>query len=237
VGDAGDRPLLVVRHVPWEGPHRILGAFAGVPVRVVDVLDDAAGLPVHDDVRGAVIMGGPMSVNDAAAHPGLATEVEWVRQALARDLPMLGVCLGAQVIARAAGAPVAPGLQPEIGWLPVEVADADDPVVGPLAPMTMALHWHGEAFPLPAGATALARSALTEVQAFRIGRAWGVLFHPEADAVLTGQWLEQPSMRDEACRFLGPDAPAALERGAARHGDVLAARSATGFAAFAGMCT
>ena len=237
MGGADDRPLLVVRHVPWEGAHRILDAFAGVPVRTVDVLDDAAGLPAHDDVRGAVIMGGPMSVNDAAAHPGLATEVEWVRQALARDLPMLGVCLGAQVIARAAGAPVAPGPQPEIGWLPVEIGDADDPVLGPLAPMTMALHWHGEAFPLPAGATALARSALTEVQAFRIGRAWGVLFHPEADAALTGQWLAEPGMRDEACRALGPDAPAALARGAARHDDVLAARSATGFAAFAGMCT
>ena len=230
MGGADDRPLLVVRHVPWEGPHRILRAFAGVPVRMVDVLDDAAELPAHGDVRGAVIMGGPMSVNDVAAHPGLATEVEWVQQALARDLPMLGVCLGAQVIARAAGAPVAPGPQPEIGWLPVEIGDADDLVVGPLAPMTMALHWHGEAFPLPAGATALARSALTEVQAFRIGRAWGVLFHPEADAVLTGQWLAEPGMRDEACRVLGPDAPAALERGAARHGASLtwASRSNAG---------
>ncbi len=236
MGDAGDRPLLVVRHVPWEGPHRILDAFAGVPVRMVDVLDGDAALPAHDEVRGAVIMGGPMSVNDVAAHPGLATEVEWVRQALARDLPMLGVCLGAQVIARAAGAPVAPGPQPEIGWLPVEIGDADDPVLGLLAPMTMALHWHGEAFPLPSGATPLARSALTEVQAFRIGRAWGVLFHPEADATLTREWLAEPLMRDEALRALGPDAPAALERGATRHGEVLAARSATGFAAFARMC-
>ena len=237
MGDAGDRPLLVVRHVPWEGPHRILDAFQSVPVRMVDVLDGDAVLPAHDDVRGAVIMGGPMSVNDVVAHPDLATEVEWVQQALAQDLPMLGVCLGAQVIARAAGAPVAPGPRPEIGWLPVEVLDADDPVLGPLAPMTMALHWHGEAFPLPPGATPLARSALTEVQAFRIGRAWGVLFHPEADAELTRQWLAEPSMRDEALQVLGPDAPEALNRGAARHGDMLAARSATGFAAFAGMCT
>jgi len=226
----------VVRHVPWEGPHRILDAFQGVPVRMVDVLAGDAVLPAHDDVRGAVIMGGPMSVNDAGAHPGLNAEGAWVRQALARDLPMLGVCLGAQVIARAAGAPVAPGPRPEIGWLPVEVLDADDPVLGPLAPMTMSLHWHGEAFPLPSGATGLARSALTEVQAFRVGRAWGVLFHPEADAELTRQWLAEPSMRDEALQALGPDAPEALTRGAARHGDMQAARSAAGFAAFARMC-
>jgi GMP synthase (glutamine-hydrolysing) len=228
-----NRPLLVIRHVPWEGPHRILEAFPGVPVIAVDALAPGATLPGMDQVRGAVIMGGPLSVNDGVAHPGLDAEVQWIRAGLAADVPMLGICLGSQLIARAAGAPVAPGPRKEIGWLPVEVADPHDPVIGPLAPMTMALHWHGEAFPLPDGATALARSAITPVQAYRLGSAWGVLFHPEADAALVDVWLSEASMRHEAEQVLGPDADAALRLGAARHAERLVARSTRGFAAFA----
>jgi len=228
-----DRPLLVIRHVPWEGPHRILDAFAGIPVREVDGLAAGAALPALSDVRGAVIMGGPMSVNDTDSYSGLDAEVEWIRQALPTGLPMLGICLGSQLIARAAGAPVTPGPRKEIGWLPVEIADPRDPVIGPLAPMTVALHWHGEAFPLPDGATALARSAITPVQAYRLGNAWGVLFHPEADEGLIDAWLAEPSMRAEAEEVLGPDAGAALRLGAERHAAELITRSTRGFAAFA----
>jgi len=228
-----DRPLIVMRHVPCEGPHRILDAFPGIPTIIVDPLAPGATLPGVDQVRGAVIMGGPMSVNDGAAHPGLDAEVQWIRAGLAADLPMMGICLGSQLIARAAGAPVAPGPRKEIGWLPVEIADPRDPVIGSLAPMTMALHWHGEAFPLPDGATALARSAITPAQAFRLGNAWGVLFHPEADADLVDVWLAEPSMRAEAEEALGPDAPNALRIGAQRHATELIARSTPGFAAFA----
>jgi len=230
-----DLPLLILTHVPWEGPHRILDAFPDVPVHAVDVLAPAVTLPAPRDLRGAVIMGGPMSANHGRLHPGLDAEVAWIRSALAADLPMLGICLGAQLIARAAGAPVAPGVRPEIGWLPVEVADPRDPVTGPLAPMTTALHWHGDAFPLPPGATALARSAITPVQAFRLGNAWGLLFHPEADAALVDHWLAEPSMRTEAEQVIGPDAVAALHQGADRHAPDLIARSTAGFAAFAAL--
>lgn len=228
-----DRPLLVIRHVPWEGPHRILDAFAGDPVLEVDGLAPGATLPAPSDVRGAVIMGGPMSVNDRADSPGLDAEVAWLRQALAADLPLLGICLGSQLIARAAGAPVASGPRKEIGWLPVEIADSRDPITGPLAPMTVCLHWHGEVFPLPPGATALARSAMTPVQAYRLGNAWGVLFHPEADEALVDTWLAEPAMRREAEEVLGPDADAALRLGALRHAADLITRSTKGFAAFA----
>ena len=227
------RPLLVLQHVPWESPHRVLDAFPGVPITHVNPLDGGAALPDPTAVRGAVIMGGPMSVNDGAMHPGLNAEVHWVRRALAAGTPMLGICLGSQLIARAAGAPVAPGARKEIGWLPVEIADPGDPVIGPLAPMTVALHWHGEAFPLPDGAIALARSALTPVQAYRLGNAWGVLFHPEADEALVDEWLAEPSMRAEADAVLGPDAGTALRLGARRHAADLVARSTRGFTAFA----
>lgn len=225
----------MVRHAPWEGPHRILDAFSGVPVTVVDALEPGAVLPAHRDVRAAVVMGGPMSVNDGRLYPGLDREVEWIRTALALDVPMLGICLGSQLIARAAGASVAPGQRPEIGWLPVEVSATDDPLVGGMSPMTVALHWHGEAFDLPPGAVPLARSAMTSVQAFRLGRAWGLLFHPEADAALMDLWLAEPTMLDEARQAIGPDAEAALRRGAERHGALLGERSAAGFAAFAAL--
>ena len=227
------RPLLVIRHVPWEGPHRISDAFMGIPVVEVDGLTPEVVLPSLNDVRGAVIMGGPMSVNDGAEYPGLDAEVDWIRQALPTGLPMLGICLGSQLIARAAGAPVTPGPRKEIGWLPVEIADPRDPVIGPLAPMTVALHWHGEVFPLPDGATPLARSAMTPVQAYRLGNAWGMLFHPEADEALVETWLAEPSMHAEANEALGPDAEAALRLGAERHAAELIARSTQGFAAFA----
>lgn len=230
-----DRPLLVVRHAPWEGPHRIVDAFDGVPLRMVDALEPGAVLPPHHDVRAAVLMGGPMSVNDTDGHPGLGAELAWVREALALGLPMLGICLGSQVIARAAGADVAPGPRPEIGWLPVEVTDPRDPVLGPLAPMTVALHWHEEAFTLPPDAVPLARSAITPVQAFRTNNAWGVLFHPEADAALVDDWLAEPVMRAEAEAAIGPDAEAALRLGAARHAHSLVERGARGFAAFAAL--
>jgi GMP synthase (glutamine-hydrolysing) len=210
------KPLLVVRHVPWEGPHTILDAFEGVPVRLVDSLDGDEPLPSVEDVRGAIFMGGPMSVNDVDRHPRLAEEVEWLRAAVAAELPLLGICLGSQLLARALGAEVFPAPAKEIGFAPVEILAADDPVVGPLAPTTPVLHWHGELFDLPPGATPLARSALTAVQAFRAGPcAWGLLFHAEADGALVERWLAEPTMADEARDALGPDYAELLRDGAA----------------------
>jgi GMP synthase (glutamine-hydrolysing) len=174
-------------------------------------------LPSVEDVRGAVFMGGPMSVNDVDRHPRLAEEVEWLGAAAEAELPLLGICLGSQLLARALGAEVSPGPAKEIGFAPVEVMETSDPVVGPLAPTTSVLHWHGEIFDLPPGATALARSALTEVQAFRAGPcAWGLLFHAEADRTLVEQWLEEPAMAEEAREALGPDYAELLRDGAAR---------------------
>jgi len=231
---AAPLPLLVVRHVPWEGPHRILDAFAGVPVRGHDAFaPDGGPLPPVDGVRGALLMGGPMSVHDTAAHPWLAEEVRWLRDALAAGVPVLGVCLGAQLLAVAAGGRVGPGPAPEIGVAPVEVL-GDDPLLGALAPSAPVLHWHGEVIELPAGVAPLARSAPTAVQAFRAGpRAWGTLFHAEGDAELVERWLAEPSMAAEARAALGDGAEARLRASAAAldpaRGDAL-------FRAFAHEC-
>ncbi len=211
------KPLLVVRHVPWEGPHTILDAFDGVPVNLIDSLDGEGPLPSVEEVCGAVFMGGPMSVNDTDRHPRLAEEVEWLRAAIDAELPLLGICLGSQLLARALGADVFPGPTKEIGFAPVEVLDAGDPLMAPLAPTAEVLHWHGEVFGLPPGATALARSAPTAVQAFRAGPcAWGLLFHAEADGALVERWLAEPTMAAEARVALGDDHARLLRAGAAR---------------------
>ena len=192
-----ERPtLLAIQHVPWEGPHRILDACGGLHVKTVKPLAGQS-LPAHDEVAGAVVMGRPMNVDEVERFPALLTEREWLSEAVAREMPMLGICLGAQLLARALGAEVRPG-EREVGFAPVEVADAAA-LLGGLAPCTDVLHWHGDCFDLPDGAEQLASSERTACQAFRTGNAWGVLFHPEADFALVEAWMEAPTMVAEAC--------------------------------------
>lgn len=228
-----ERPtLLAIQHVPWEGPHRLLDACHDLRVRTVKPL---AGhpLPAHGEVAGAVVMGGPMNVDEVERFPGLAAEREWLAGAVERGMPVLGICLGAQLLARALGAEVRPGGAPEIGFAAVEIADPDDPVLGGLAPRAEVLHWHGDVFDLPDGAEHLASSERTACQAFRAGNAWGVLFHPEADFALVEAWLEAPPMIAEARAALGDAGAHALPERAAELEADLVARTTPGFEAFA----
>ncbi|HEU4738341.1 MAG TPA: type 1 glutamine amidotransferase [Solirubrobacterales bacterium] len=228
-----ERPtLLAVQHVPWEGPHRILDACGGLRVRTVKPLAGQP-LPAHEEVAGAVFMGGPMNVDEVERFPALAAEREWLAGAMERGMPVLGICLGAQLLARALGSEVRPGGVPEIGFAPVEIAAPDDPVIGGLAPRAEVLHWHGDVFDLPEGAQHLASSERTACQAFRTGNAWGVLFHPEADYALVEAWLEVPSMIEEAVGALGDAGEHALPERAAELEADLVERTAPGFAAFA----
>jgi GMP synthase (glutamine-hydrolysing) len=228
-----ERPtLLAVQHVPWEGPHRILDACGALRVKTVKPLAGQP-LPAHDEVAGAVFMGGPMNVDEVERFPALAVEREWLAQAVIRGMPVLRICLGAQLLARALGAEVRPGGAPEIGFAPVEISDPGDPVVGGLAPRAEVLHWHGDVFDLPAGAQHLASSEHTACQAFRAGNAWGVLFHPEADFALVEAWLAVPEMIDEAVAALGAAGEHALPERAAELEAALVERTAPGFAAFA----
>ncbi len=228
-----NRPiLLVIQHVPWETPHRILDECGELKVWTVEPLTGAP-LPSHDEVAGVLVMGGPMNVDEVERYPGLAAEREWLAKAVGRQMPILGICLGAQLLARALGAAVRAGEGPEIGFTPVEIHDATDPTVGALAPETTVLHWHGDVFDLPDGAVSLASSTKTEHQAFRHGNAWGLLFHAEAGAALIEKWLAEPTMCDEAVAALGPDAPVELRRQAREAEPDLIARSSKGFQAFA----
>ncbi|HEY5942728.1 MAG TPA: type 1 glutamine amidotransferase [Solirubrobacterales bacterium] len=227
-----ERPtLLAIQHVPWEGPHRILDACHNLQVRTVKPLAGQP-LPGHDEVAGAVVMGGPMNVDEVERFPALAAEREWLAEAAERGMPVLGICLGAQLLARALGAEVRSGGAPEIGFAPVEIANPDDPLLGGLAPSAEVLHWHGDVFDLPDGAEHLSSSERTACQAFRAGNAWGVLFHPEADFALVEAWLEVPTMIEEAVAALGDAGVHALPERAAELEGALIERTAPGFAAF-----
>jgi GMP synthase (glutamine-hydrolysing) len=227
-----DRPtLLAIQHVPWETPHRILDLCGGLAVQTAKPLAGQP-LPPHEEVAGAVVMGGPMNVDEVERFPGLAAEREWLAEAARRGMPVLGICLGAQLLARALGAEVRPGEAKEIGFAPVSVHDSADPVLGDLAPSTTVLHWHGDVFELPDGATPLASSELTEHQAFRHDSAWGVLFHPETDLALIEAWLAVPEMIDEALTALGEAGCAALPGQAEAAEAELVARTTPGLRAF-----
>jgi len=140
----------------------------------------AEELPNPQDIDLLVIMGGPMSVNDEANHPWLVREKQFVRTAIKSGKSVLGICLGAQMIACELGARVFPNREKEIGWHSVHgLTPADDSTFS-LPPSQTMFHWHGETFELPRGATRLARSEACENQAFQLGRrVIGLQFHPE----------------------------------------------------------
>jgi GMP synthase (glutamine-hydrolysing) len=223
----------VLIHASWERPHRIREAF-GPATRLLEV-EAVAGepLPSVDEIDGIVAMGGPMSACHLEAHPELEAECELLAEAVDRQVPVLGICLGAQLLARALGAEVRPGPRPEIGFAGVRVSDRNDPLLGALAPEATVLHWHADVFDLPEGARSLAHSAATEHQAFRYGNAWGVLFHPEADAAMVEAWLQVPEMVMEAGRAIGLGASGLLPSQAEDLEADLVSRTTPGFRAFA----
>ncbi len=146
--------------------------------------------PAHLDLL--VLLGGPMSVNDAARLPWLADEIALAQVALARAIPVLGLCLGAQVLAVAAGGTVAPMAAKEIGLAPLRLTAAGhDSVLAALAETAPLLHWHGEAIALPPSLPSLAQTPACAVQAFQPGPcALGLQFHPEADLRRLRDWTE-----------------------------------------------
>ena len=169
-----------LQHVPFEGLGRIepwlqRAGFALTATR----FHESAALPDPADVDFLVAMGGPMSVNDEDRLPWLAAEKQFIRRYLATGRPMLGVCLGAQLIASALGARVVPNPVREIGWFPVTGCAPADSAAFRFPAAAEVFHWHGETFDLPPGAVQLARSRACENQAFQIGRAIGLQFHLE----------------------------------------------------------
>lgn len=228
----GVRPVLVLTHAPHEGPGQIARALSGVPYSVRTVLgQEAPRLPGVEEIAGVVVMGGAMDADDDAGHPGLAAERALLAAAVDADVPVLGVCLGAQLLGLALGARLHRRTAREVGFAPVEVV-ADDPVVGALGPVgstPTVLHWHSDEVDLPPGATLLASTAVTRVQAFRAGSAVGLQFHPELDAAMLDLWLATPDMAAD----LDEGEAEAVRAAGAVHLPTLAPAAEKAFGAFA----
>lgn len=172
-----------LQHVPFEGLGSIGDWAAKYEVRVTGSRmfagDELPPLAAFDLL---IVMGGPMSVNDTLSHPWLSTEQAFIAQAMDGGKMILGICLGAQLIASAAGADVYPNGCKEIGWFPVErtAVAPSHPVGKVLADRAEVFHWHGETFDLPKGAAHLMRSPGCAHQAFALGdRIVGLQYHLE----------------------------------------------------------
>lgn len=172
-----------LQHVSFEGPGRIddWAKAQGFETSVTRLFKDEP-LPDVDEFDWLVVLGGPMGTADELKHPWLAAEKEFIKNAIASDRVVVGVCLGAQLIADVLGAKVYKGEFTEIGWFPVSVTDAaaESPVFQRLPTNFTPLHWHGDTFDLPAGCTRMASSVGCENQAFVMGdKVVGLQFHLE----------------------------------------------------------
>jgi GMP synthase (glutamine-hydrolysing) len=192
------RRLLVFQHVSFEilgTLHPLLKA-RGFRIRYANFGRHPHARPEIDRYNGLVVLGGPMNVDDCERYPHLAVEAELIQQAIEQGIPVLGICLGAQLIAKALGARVHANGGKEIGWCDVAPTSAakDDPLFSDFAEMEKIFQWHGDVFELPAGAVHLASSRRCPYQAFRYGtNVYGLQFHLEVDAPLIERWLTVPA--------------------------------------------
>lgn len=218
--------ILVFQHVPYEplGTLDPLLKEAGFRIRYVNFGRDPHQRPSLDKYEALIVLGGPMNAHQIDTWPNLLTEVDVIREAVASGMSVLGICLGAQLLAKALGGRVSRNAQREIGWYDVQLTDAgrSDPVISTFAGTQRVFQWHEDGISLPAGADHLATSPASPVQAFRFGEhAYGFQFHLEVDASLVERWLtvadNQPLLAEEAGR-VDPDA---IRRQTARRIDEL----------------
>lgn len=191
---SGRVEVLAFVHGPLVGPGVFADAVAARGHRLVEWSPPTEVAPARspEEYGAVLVFGGAMHVDQEEQHPWLREEDAVLRRLLDAGTPMLGVCLGAQLLAKAADAQVEPAAEPEIGWYPLELTPAaEDDVVMSRLPRTFdAFQWHYYGFELPDGADELGRSR-SGLQAFRLGRAWAVQFHPEVTLSQVRGWLEE----------------------------------------------
>ena len=202
---------LVIMHVENEGPG-VFGELlqtAGAEIRVARLhLGDA--LPDAQEFDAVLSMGGPMNVYEEERYSFLRDETRFLQDAAARDLPVLGICLGAQMIAKAAGAAVTKNRVEEVGWSSVRLTGEGlaDPLFRGLPASLPVFQWHGDTFGIPAGGALLATGSECHHQAFRFRRSYGLQFHLEADRALLAEWFAGKPAGDEIlhrCDELAPE--------------------------------
>ena len=186
--------VVAFRHVAFEGLGLIEPTLEdhGISVEFPDLFQSGATLPDLTTAAGLIFMGGPMSANDDL--PYLRQEIQVIRHAVEAGQPVLGVCLGSQLIAKALGANVYKNSTKEIGWFDVHLTDAgrQDPILSGLEGSETVFHWHGETFDLPEGAAWLAYSDACRHQAYRVGlKTYGLQFHLEVTPEMISDWCSQ----------------------------------------------
>lgn len=212
--------LLAIVHQSDAGPGVFAAAIGAAGGQIDTWLPPQSAEPAADPFGydGVLVLGGAVNVGQEDAHPWLRGEIALLAELLDAGRPLLGLCLGAQLLATAAGAPARRAARPEIGWLPVELtADgAADPLLAPLAPGFEAFQWHSYEFPLPAGAVPLAQSDVC-LQACRLGEAsWALQFHPEVSAADAAHWIDDYRSDPDAVAIgvdpavLGPETAAKI---------------------------
>ncbi len=234
------RQVVVLRQVPHEDLGTIDSALrdAGLAIRYLDLYDHPAAELDTAQLCGLVVLGGPMNVDQTDRYPFLQREVEWIQSALSAAVPVLGVCLGSQLLAKALDAAVYPNGSKEIGWYEIETAAAarDDRLFATIPHKPMVFQWHGDTFDLPAGATGLASSPACANQAFRYGEsAYGLQFHLEVTAEMIDRWLDEPENRKEIAGLDEIDA-ASIRSQTPKHISALHEMARTVFAGFAEAC-
>lgn len=190
--------ILVFQHVPYEplGTLDPLLKDAGFRIRYVNFGREPNARPELEKYAALIVLGGPMNSDEIDRYPNLATELDLIREAVDRNMSVLGICLGAQLLAKALGGSVSRNPIREIGWYDVALTDAGaiDPVLSVFAPVQEVFQWHEDGISLPAGVVHLAASDASNVQAFRFGdHAYGFQFHLEVDSMLIERWLSVPA--------------------------------------------
>ncbi len=222
------KEVVAIRHVAFEHLGTLAPLLSGRGFRIRYLDAGVTDLKSFDPLAPAllVILGAPVGACDETQYPFLGDELRIIERRLRAQLPILGICLGAQLMARALGSRVYAGKAKEIGWAPIRLTPEGERscLTGLESCGYQVLHWHGDTFDLPQGTTRLATTAITPNQAFSVGdKALGLQFHLEADPAEIGRWLIGHAHEIGATAGISPEA---IRADTARHGAAVAASAA-----------